>query len=313
MAYKLGLVGLCTSHPAKWTRIIRDLNSDVDVDIVAAWDSGEVCPPNYADEFCRQNGIPHATTSLAEMSDLVDGVVIHSANWDRHVEQARPLIEAGCGVLLDKPMVGNVRDARAILQWAAEGQRITGGSSVRCAPEIRELCELPESDRGEFKTALGVCGVDRFFYGVHGFAMLCGLLGSGLQTVQAIDDRASGESEPGLLKLKWKTGQVGILLQAVPARLPLEFTAISDRGSFHRQIDTQHVYTEFLRRSLQYLTGKSPEPPAPLKVLLEPELAAIAALSSRANGGVEMPLDHDALFDFGYDGAQFAQNYRPRR
>ena len=313
MSYKLGLVGLGTSHPAKWTRIIRELKNEIDVEIVAAWDSGEVCRPGYAEEFCRQHNIPRAVTLLEEMTELVDGAIVHSANWDQHVQQARLLVEAGRGVLFDKPMVGNVHDARTIQSWVQQGKRITGGSSVRFAPEIIRLGELPESERGEFHSAMAVCGVDRFFYGVHGFALLCGLIGPGLQTVEVLEDGSWGESERVVLKLTWKTGQVGILHQSTPARLPLQFIAVSEQDSVHGSIDTQHVYTEFLRRSLRYLAGEVPSPPAPIEVLMEPELAAIATIHSRNHNGIATSLDHPSLVDVAYDGTEFARRYRERK
>ena len=56
MAFKLGLVGLCTSHPDSWIPQIRDMvaKSTVDVEIVAAWDSGETRPIGFASEYCKK-------------------------------------------------------------------------------------------------------------------------------------------------------------------------------------------------------------------------------------------------------------------
>ncbi|MHB9138157.1 MAG: hypothetical protein ACYC4Q_02000, partial [Victivallaceae bacterium] len=69
MAFKLGLVGLCTSHPEGWVPIIRDMtdNNIVDVEIVAAWDSGETRPAGFAAEFCKKFNIPHVIENLEDM------------------------------------------------------------------------------------------------------------------------------------------------------------------------------------------------------------------------------------------------------
>ena len=64
---------------------------------------------------------------------MVDGVIVHSANWDKHIEQVSPFIAADKSVLIDKPIVGNRRDADQLLEWARQGKRITGGSSLRFA------------------------------------------------------------------------------------------------------------------------------------------------------------------------------------
>lgn len=112
MAFKLGLVGLCTSHPESWVPVVRQLNAEgvVDIDIVAAWDPGETRPAGFAAAFCREFAIPHAVETIEEMLPLVDGVIVHTANWNRHIEQARPFVENGKPVLLDKPVVGNLAE-----------------------------------------------------------------------------------------------------------------------------------------------------------------------------------------------------------
>ena len=77
MAFKLGLVGLCTSHPENWVPVIRDMtdNKIVDVEIVAAWDSGETRPSGFATEFCRKFNIPHAPEKYEDMVEMVDGII----------------------------------------------------------------------------------------------------------------------------------------------------------------------------------------------------------------------------------------------
>jgi len=201
MAFRLGLIGLCTSHPGRWVPIIRELARDIEIDLVAVWDSAEVRPAGYAQEFCRQHDIPRALDSLDEMIELVDGVIVHTANWDRHISQARPFVAAKKSVLIDKPMVGNLNDAKQLRQWAQCGARITGGSSVRVAPEISQLLNIPRSQRGELHTVFASCGTDRFFYGIHGYAMLSGVLGPGVQAVQSV-----GQGKSSLVKLDWGDG-----------------------------------------------------------------------------------------------------------
>src|ERR1035441_5502868 len=139
MSFKLGLVGLCTSHPANWVPIIRQLTAEhyVDAEVHAAWDSGQTRPNGYAKEFCREHGIPLAADRLEDMVDEVDGVIIHTADWGRHVAQTRGFVQAGKSVLIDKPLAGNMQDARQLAEWAAAGHRLTGGSSLRFAPEGR--------------------------------------------------------------------------------------------------------------------------------------------------------------------------------
>ena len=72
MSFRIGLVGLCTSHPSAWVPIIRACSAAkmFDAEVVAAWDSGETRPEGYAKEFCAQMNIPQAVEKL---SDIVEG------------------------------------------------------------------------------------------------------------------------------------------------------------------------------------------------------------------------------------------------
>jgi GFO/IDH/MocA oxidoreductase family protein len=139
--------------------------------------------------------------NLADMVDMVDGVIIHTANWDKHIEQARPFIEADKAVLIDKPIIGNMKDANTFLGWMKRGKRITGGSSLRFCKEVNEFLMLPIDKRGTVHTAYTAIGVDEMNYGIHGYSIIAGLMGPGIQSVQYI-----GESKQKHLMLQWNDG-----------------------------------------------------------------------------------------------------------
>ncbi len=306
MAFRLGLAGLCTSHPRRWVPIIRELSAagGLEIDIVAAWDSGEIRPSGFTAQFCREMEIPCALEKLSDMSDLVDGVIVHTANWDRHVEQAGVFAEVGKAVLIDKPLAGNLRDARQLLEWAAAGRRITGGSGLRFAREIRDYLARPTGQRGELHTAFGGCGTDDFFYGIHAYAMLLALMGPGVRSVEYL-----GRTRQKLLKINWHDGNAGLLAIGQAAKLPFHLTAVSTATVEQIQVAPAGIYRALLETCLPYLCGRVENPPLPMDVLLEPELAALAARRSWLSGG-EVLLSDLRQDDPGYDGARFAAEYR---
>ena len=136
---KIGLVDLDTSHPAAWVPLERELGHEV----VGVWDGGAVHPPGYPVRFAGEHGIPHVYGSLAEMARDVDCAVLHGCDWDTHLEKARPLVEAGKSVLVDKPLAGRLADLEQLRTWARAGARITGGSSLRFCAETREWLDRP--------------------------------------------------------------------------------------------------------------------------------------------------------------------------
>lgn len=311
MAVRLGLAGLCTSHPESWVPIIRTLADEgcADVEVVAAWDPGETRPEGFAETFCRTFAIPCAFARLEDMVDAVDAVIVHTANWDRHVEQARPFVEAGKAVLLDKPVAGNVRDLQEVLDWGTKGYRVTGGSCLRFAEEFRAFLDQPEAERGRVHTVFAGCAVDEFNYGIHGYAMLSALLGPGLRSVRYL-----GEGAQRHLRLAWTDGRVGLLsIGKLEAWLPFHATAVTTRRVAQIGVDNGKIYRALLEACLPYLAGKTDTPPIPLSDLLEPEWAALAARVSCQNHGAEVLLADLRRDDPGYDGERFAADYRRAR
>lgn len=310
MSFKIGLVGLCTSHPDGWVPTMRQMVADgcIDVEVVAAWDSGETRPAGFASEFCEKHHIPHVIDNLEDMLPLVDGVIVHTTNWDRHIEQAKPFVEAGKSVLIDKPIVGNMRDANVVLDWIKQGKRVTGGSSLRFTREVNELLVKPIEERGNIHTAYAAIGVDDYNYGIHAYAMISQLMGPGILYARYFDSSVQKQ-----ILLKWRDGRSAILTIGKNNWLPFNATAVTDKNVFMVKVDNGRIYRSLLEATLPYLTGMTNTPPLPLESILEPELAAMAARISWMNNGQQVFLSDLSMDDPGYDGTEFALSYRRAR
>ena len=310
MTFKLGLVGLCTSHPECWVPVIRELNeqNNLDVEIVAAWDSGETRPDGFALEFCKKFAIPNHVEKLSDMIDMVDGVIVHTTNWDKHIEQAEPFVQAGKSVLLDKPVGGSMKDLNIIQDWMKQGKRITGGSSLRFCREVVDLLAQPVAERGEVHTAYSAIGVDDFNYGIHAYSLVSCLMGAGIRSARYL-----GSSQQKQLMLTWHDGRIALMTVGKAAWLPFSLTAVSDKNIFNIKADTSIIYRSLLEAQLPYLIGKTDELPLTAEELVEPELAALAARQSWLNNGSEVFLTDLQHNDPGYDGTQFALEYRRAR
>ncbi|MCK5844253.1 MAG: Gfo/Idh/MocA family oxidoreductase [Victivallales bacterium] len=310
MSFKLGLVGLCTSHPESWVPIIHDMTNEgiVDVEVVAAWDSGETRPASFAKEFCAEHEIPNVVDNLEDMIAMVDGVIVHTTNWDKHIEQARPFVDAGKSVLLDKPIVGNMNDANTFLSWMKQGKRVTGGSSLRFCAEVADFLATPVEERGEVHTAYAAIGVDDMNYGIHAYSIISGLLGPGVSSARYL-----GSSKQKQLMLEWNDGRVALMSVGKNEWLPFNITAVTDKNVFQITVDNTKIYRSLLEKELPYLSGATDELPLSIDEILEPELAAIAARESWMNNGRKVFLSDLRLDDPGYDGAMFAAEYRRAR
>lgn len=300
---RIGLVDLDTSHPVAWLPIIRELGHDV----VAVYDGGTVHPQGYAQEFAAKYQVANVCDKLEDMVDQIDLAIIHSCNWDLHVPRAVPFIAAGKGVLLDKPMVGNLADYNQLIAWERQGAKVLGGSALRYASVFADF--LASLDQGEeIRYVYTGTGVDEFNYGIHGYSSLQGLLGSGIQWVRHLDGRSQHQIE-----LSWKSGARAILTVGKSTKwLPFWATVITDRRAAQLSVANGNLYKEMLEKVLPYFAGETPAP-APLAELLEGEKAAMAARLSWQNNNTIVYLDDVRLDDAGYDGAAFGESYRLAR
>lgn len=309
MAFRIGLVGLCTSHPEGWVPIIRELaqNGTADMEVVACWDSGETRPVNFAREFAEKFNIPHTPATLEEMLPLVDGVIVHTTNWDKHLEQAQIFVDANKSVYLDKPVAGNLNEINQILDWIKQGKRVTGGSVLRYCREII-ACREEIAEKGDtIYTAYSCVGVDDFNYGIHGYAVLMAAMGTDVQSVQYI-----GSSNQKQIMIKFNGGRIALLTMGKTKWLPFNLTAVSGSQVKQVAVDNKLIYRSMLEKVMPYFTGQTDEVPLEATALVMPELTALAAKQSWMNNGSEVFIT-DIDKNTSYDGTQFAAEYRRAR
>jgi hypothetical protein len=297
---RIGIVDLDTSHPNSWVPIIKELGHQV----VAVFDGGTVHEEGYASQFAEKHEIKVVCETLEEMAQIVDIAIIHSVNWDLHVERARPFVKAGKAVLIDKPMAGNMRDIRQLLEWERSGVRMTGGSSLSVCEEVKEW-HREHDPNDKIVTVLAGCSVDDFNYGIHAFYLLQAIMGPGIESV-----RSTGVHLQHQIELIWQDGRKGFLsVGATQGYLPFYATIVTEHTVKHLQVDNSRLYRSFLEASLPYLAGDA-EPFAAISQLLEVELAALAVRRSFLSGGQRVALKQLSDDDQGYEGAAFAAQYR---
>lgn len=298
----IGIIDLDTSHPQNWIPIERELGHE----IVGVWDGGSVHPPAYVAEFARAHAIPQVFPSLDEMVTAVDCVILHGCDWDTHIAKARPFVEAGKAVLIDKPLAGNLRDLQQIRDWRIHGARIAGGSSLLFAEECAAWLSLPLAERGNPHSVFCGCGVDEFNYGIHAYALAISLLGGGVVSAQFLT--ASPQQH---VRLRWSDGRSAtIVVGAAAVWLPFYATVVSDRTVHHFTANVGTLYRRLLEQTLPYLAGESDTAPLDLDVWLLPETCALAARASQQRAGQEVKLQDQELLQASYAGQPFAESYR---
>ena len=205
---RVGIIGLTTSHVPAFTNLLNDPQASgdlADVKVVAGVTGGIEDNPSswgrreaYTKEL-REKGVK-IYDSIPEMLKDVDVVLLEEVDGRPHLEMARPVIEAGKPLFIDKPLAGTLADCIAIFRLAKEKHvPCFSASSLRFSAGSL-AARGGNSPFGQIKscTALGPMSIephhpDLFWYGIHGCETLFTIMGPGCQTVtRAAQDKVVG-------------------------------------------------------------------------------------------------------------------------
>lgn len=216
---RLGMIGLDTSHVIAFTSMLNDPNHPdhvPGVKIAAGFKGGSPDIPSSADrvdkytqELQEKWGVT-IYDSIPELCKHVDGVLIESVDGRPHLEQAKPVIEAGLPFFIDKPMAGSFKDAVEIARLAKKaGVPWFGGSSLRWWQGVQEATDPENAGDILGCDAYSPCSLephhpDLFWYGVHGVEILYAAMGQGCQTVTRIST-----PDTDFVTGIWKDGRIG--------------------------------------------------------------------------------------------------------
>ncbi len=293
---RIGIVDLDTTHPQAFTRILRAIPG---VEVSALWDGHDVWPEGYDRRFAAANDIPVVCASLEEMTDHVDAAMILGTNWDAHIERALVFMKAKKPVLIDKPVVGSIRDCDRLRNLKEKhGAHLFGGSSLRYAREITSLRgEL--SSRDDLVSA-SACGPGDFFsYGIHTTEMLQGFAGTGIRSVKAV---ASGRFPVFCAEY---AGGLAAFLHLQMEYNEWSLTANTTAGFRAAVVSAEGLYEPFLESFVRSAgTGSDVDEIAGPLEAVRVHLAAKIALKS----GNAVFLD-DLPPGAGFDGRAFTAHY----
>jgi len=297
---RIGLVDLDTSHPRAFTAILRTVPG---VEVTALWDGHDVWPPGYDARFAAENGIPRVCSRLEEMPGCVDAAMILGTDWDAHVDRALVFMKEKIPVLIDKPVVGSVRDCERLQDLQEKyGSPVFGGSSLRYAREVTAL-RAAIGTREEIASVAASGPGDFFSYGIHTTEMLQGFAGTGIRSVRAV----MRHGVP-VLTVTYGDGLVGLLhLQMGASEWSLGVCAAG--GMRTATVAVEGLYEPFLKTFAALLAGEETgfDIAAPLEAV---RVHLAAEISLRR--GTEVALAAVPA-DAGFDGRAFASAYAADR
>lgn len=214
---RAGIIGL-DAHALPWTKIINDSGATgvlAEMQVVAAVPGGSADIPQSKEilDECQEEIVKlgvEIVESTEQLVAKVDVVMILSIDGRKHLDEVRPVFEAGKPVFIDKPIAASLTDAIEIFRLADQHQvPCFSSSSLRFAQRTINIRDDPQLGEVIGCSQFAPCPLethhpDLFWYGIHGVEPLFTIMGSGCVSVTRVQTLGT-DVAVGV----WKDGRIG--------------------------------------------------------------------------------------------------------
>lgn len=293
---RIGIIGCGpNTHGKAWGELLaKPEGAGYGMKVVRVWDS----TPEHAIALAEKTGATVVRDPVMAGEDT-DGVLITEAMPFRYLELARPLLQKGLRIFLNRPFAGSVEDAREILRLAdRHGARLYSASALYHTRQAATATE--EIKRIQPLRLFNVTGPSDhlLWYLPHAVAAAVSVLGTGVSSVRALSMQTSLDDphkvvEPVVVYVEYKRdapiGPVRGTVQMIgPGASWYGFTmSLFGAHGQAQEIRFEVTYEHLLRTMAEFFrTGVEP---IPRDVILEQTAILYGALASARKGGV--PVD----------------------
>lgn len=237
--------------------------------------------PADAAKVSKASFIPHIVQRPEDVIGLVDAAVIATDRGWEHVERARPFVDAGVPLFIDKPLCDREEDLRQFVAWRAEGKAFLSSSATRYSKEYAEARKQLAQTVGQPRVVTITTAKSWERYGIHALEAVYPMLRPG----GWISVANTGSKDANIVHARHADG-VDVVLAAVAdmsggsSRLNVFGTS----GVLATGLkDTFHAFKGQLESFVGYLrTGELPTPFAHTTEMMK---IIIAGIRSREEGG----------------------------
>jgi predicted dehydrogenase len=301
---RLAMLGMvdANGHPYSWSAII---NGRYDAQVMA--DCGFPVIPQYlgaeppenlgipgvqvthiwcddpadAAKVAKAAFIPHVVQRPEDVIGAVDAVIIPTDRGWEHVARARPFIDAGLPLFIDKPLCDRQEDLRQFIAWRQEGKAFLSTSAMHYAKEfVAARKQLPKAV-GELRLLTITTAKSWERYGIHALEGVYPMLEPGGWVSVA----NTGSESANIVHARHAAG-VDVVLAAVSDMYGAfcKFNAYGTTGSL--AVAFEHTFYSF-KAQLEAFVGylRTGESPVPFSETVEMMKIIIAGIRSRQESG----------------------------
>ena len=229
----------------------------------------------------RAAGIENMVEHPEDVIGHVDAVIIPTDIASQHVQRARPFVEAGLPVFIDKPLAIEEHHLRRFVEWHEAGKPIISCSSVRFAKEFQAARHEAPRAVGDIRLIVRTMIKSWEQYGIHAIESLSPILEPGGWLSVA----NSGTPEANIVHVRHDSG-VDVVLAVVSDMMGglsnMEIYGTTGSMSVVAN-DTFNIFKAHLQAFVKYLrTGR---PPFRFDETVELMKIIIAGIRSREESG----------------------------
>lgn len=186
--YKIAILGCENSHANNFLDLIH-AGEYPDITVAGVYS----CEPEAAQALHEKFGV-RVMADYAELRGQVDGIMITARHGDNHYKYAKPYLDDGIPMFIDKPITCSETDAVAFMREAKEkGIRLCGGSTCAALKETLELAQaVREESCGKVRGGSLCCPIHLespyggfYFYAQHLIEVMTTIFGEDVIDISA--------------------------------------------------------------------------------------------------------------------------------
>lgn len=189
--YKIAIIGSENSHALHFASVLAPKNGEKrfpDIELIG------VCGDDNSNAaIAEKTAVTCFTNDPNAFLGKVDGIMVTSRHGGVHLKYAKPYMEAGCKIWLDKPITASVEDAEEVVRLVKEKNLLLcGGSSLAGAEGTVKMAQYVAENRAKITGGHVTAPVNLvndygnfWFYSQHLVQMVTEVFGQAIQSVEA--------------------------------------------------------------------------------------------------------------------------------
>lgn len=196
--------------------------------------------------IAKSASIQHVVENMEDMIGQVDAILLNRDDPGNHVLMAKPFIDAGIPIFIDKPLAYTIEDLAYFSSEVQKGKFIMSCSSQRYANELRVIKQdMPNMGDIQFVTAVGPKDWEK--YGVHMVEGICALL----DDMNPISVTNIGEEEKEIVVITFENGIKAVIFLYMDIAPTFQVSVFGNRA--WRMGEIKNSYSEFRDNIIEFI------------------------------------------------------------